>query len=102
MPDLSYLHQKPFTVALIYDDGSAQGDIRLLQGMAEWHDARLLLHPAGDLDDFVVPPAVYEEIKPVTAELRALLGEAEYYVVLRVAPLEDDDEHITARFIPFE
>ena len=102
MPDLSYLQQQPFTVALVYEDGSAQGDIRLLPGVAEWRDPQLLIHPADGLDDFIVPPGAYQDIKLVTDELRPLLGEAAYYVVLHIAAVEDDDEHLTARYIELE
>ncbi len=102
MPDLCYLHQKPFTVVLIYDNGTEERDIRLLAGVSDWHDPQLLLHPINGLEDFVIPVAAHEDIKPVTEELRSILGNAEFYVVLPIVPLPDDDDHITARFIAFE
>jgi hypothetical protein len=102
MSDLTYLQHKPFTVVLVYDDGSAQGDIRLLPGVAEWSEARVLIHPAGEVDDFIIPASVLDDIKPATPELRHLLGEAEYYVVLHIAPLPDDEKTITARFVALE
>jgi hypothetical protein len=102
MPDLTCLQHKPFTVVLVYDDGSAQGDIRLLSGVAEWNGTRVLIHSAGDGGDFIIPAGVQDEIKPVTPEFRPLLEEAEYYVVVHVAPLPDDEETITTRFVVLE
>ena len=102
MKDLSYLQQKSFTVVLVYDDGTAQGDWRLLPGVAEWREGRLYLHSTLDIDDLLIPASAYDEIKPVTPEVRGLLGDAEYFLVMHIAPLPEDAEHITARFIPFE
>lgn len=102
MPDLSLLQHRPFTVALVFDDGSEQGDIRLLTGIAEWRDPQLLIHPTNGLEDFIIPPGAFDDIKPVTPDLHPLLGEAEYYVLLRIARLEEDDELIKARVITLE
>jgi len=103
MTDLSYLQQKSFTVILVYDDGTARGDWRLLPGVADWReDGCLFLRPSLEIDDLLIPASLYEEIRPVTPEISSIFGEAEYFLLMPIAPVAEDSEHISARFIPFE
>ena len=101
--DPAVLNGKKFTAVLVYEDGSAQGDLRLLPGVAHWRDEKLFLCPEVDIEEFLIPAHVYDEIKVVTPDFRDILGNAEYFVLIPVPPIaDDDDERIQLRFIPFD
>ncbi len=102
MPDVAYLHKKPFTVVLVYDDGSELGDWRLLPGVADRCESQLYLRPALEMDGLRIPERAYEEIEPVTPDVRDIFGEAEYYLIMHVAPMPEESEKIRAEFIAFE
>ena len=102
--DITALAGRKLTVVLAYDNGEER-DLRLLPGIAQVIEGKLVLLPFVEVAQFPVPEECYPAISPVTPELGGMLGDAEFYVMLPVPAVPDDDEDedkITVQCITFD
>ena len=100
--DISAIADHKLTVVLVYDNETAERDLRLLPGIARLQEGKLLLQPFAQVEIFPIPDECYSSISPVSAELGGILGDAEYYVVIPVPPIPNDDDKITLQCITFD
>jgi hypothetical protein len=89
MPDLSHLHDKKFAIIMVEDDGSEDGEWVVVWGVAKWRDSHLFVHRDMGTPEFPVPDAALDRIKPVSADVRDILEDAEYSITLSVGPIPD-------------
>ena len=89
MRDYSHLHDKKFAVIMIEDDGSDDGDWVVLWGTAKWCDNHLFVRRDMETAEFPIPDDALDRIKPVTADVREILEDAEYCITLSVGPIPD-------------
>ena len=95
MQDLSYLHDKKFAVIMVEDDGSEAGDWVVFSGVAKWRDGELFVHRGMDVPEFPVPESAFHRIKPVSAEVKHILQDADYSVTCLVGPIPPDVDPAT-------
>lgn len=101
--DITALAGRKLTVVLAYDDGEER-DLRLLPGIAQVIEGKLMLLPFVEVAKFPVPEECYPAISPVTPEMGDMLGDAEFYVMLPVPAMPDDEDEdkITVQCITFD
>ena len=95
MHDLSYLHNTRFAVIMVEDDGSEDGEWVMFSGIAKWRDGELFVHRGIEVPEFPIPESTFHRIKPVAAEVRNILGDADYSVTCLVGPIPPDVDPTT-------
>src|SRR5258708_358496 len=91
-PDLSHVHDRKFAVIMIEDDGSEEGDWVVLSGIAKWHGGQLTIHRGMDVPEFPIPEAALDRVKPVAADVKHILYDADFSVTLSVGPIPPDED----------
>jgi hypothetical protein len=95
MHDLAHLHDKKLAVILVGDDGTEDGEWIVLAGVAKWRGGQLFMHRGMNAPEFLIPEETVERIKPVAPDVRDVLEDADYSVVLTVGPIPEDVDPAT-------
>ena len=86
---------------MVDDDGSKDGDWVVMTGIAKWQNGHLSLYRGEDTPEFPIPDDTLDRIKPVASEVREILGDAEYSIMLSVGPIPDDVDPSTLNHTGF-
>jgi hypothetical protein len=89
MHDLAHLHDKKFAIILVEDDGTEDGEWIVLSGVAKWRGGQLFVHRGMDVPEFPIPQESFDRIKPVAREVRQILEEADYSIMLTVGTIPE-------------
>ena len=89
MIDLTHIHDKKFAMILFQDDGTEDGQWTVVAGVAKWRDGHLFVHRGMDIPEFPVPDDTLDRVKPVLPEVREILEDAEFSIMLTVGPLPE-------------
>lgn len=89
MTDLAYLNGKNFAVVILEGDDADSVEGAAIFGIAKWRDGQFFVHHSDEFPDFPVPHDALERIRPVSREVRDILADAEYFVVLNLGPLPE-------------
>ncbi len=81
MPIVPQFHGKKFSIVLTRDEEDALHQAEVLMGTAHWRAGRLWLECAGAAE-IPIPDELLSRVRRVAPELRGILGDPEYSIVL--------------------
>jgi len=90
--DLAYLHDHKFAVIMVEDDGSEDGEWVVLSGIAKWRNGTLSVHRGMDTPEFPIPDSALDRVKRVAPDVKHILYDADYSVMLSVGPIPPSDD----------
>ena len=89
MIDPCQIHGKRLAMIVWGKDADGSDDVVVFAVVAEWDGASLTLRPSPDSPSFPAPDDWLSRIKPVSADLKEPLLDAEYCFSVSIGPLSE-------------
>jgi hypothetical protein len=99
--DFSHIQNRKFAIIMVEDDGSKDGGWVVMTGIAKWQNGHLSLYRGEDIPEFPIPDDTLDRIKLVAPEVKEILEEAEYSIMLSVGPIPDNIDPSTLNHTGF-
>jgi hypothetical protein len=90
MISFNELTGKKLALVVLGDDEKGETEGAVFTGLAQWVNGHLYLERGRNQKPFQLPDDTLERIKPVPADIKDIVLEAEYYLTMSIGPLPED------------
>jgi hypothetical protein len=101
MQDFTYIHNKKLAIIMIEKNGDEDSEGVVITGIAKWQNGHLSVYRGEDTPEFPIPDDTLDRIKLVAPEVKDILEEAEYSIMLSVGPIPEKVDPNTLNYTGF-